>query len=63
MNGLLVVDQNGATPAYISCQEGQKGCLEVLAKHGADLNKPQKVCAGCKSVVWTVEMQLAQTQT
>ena len=31
--------QNGQTPAYTSCVNGNKDCLELLCKHKADLNK------------------------
>ena len=42
-DGRCAVLQDGATPAYICCQEGQKDCLELLIKHKADLNKATKV--------------------
>jgi len=42
-DGRCAIVQDGATPAYICCQKGQKDCLELLIEHKADLNKALKV--------------------
>ena len=42
-DGRCARTQDGLTPAFICCQNGQKECLELLIEHKADLNKARKV--------------------
>ena len=43
--------QNGGTPAYVAAQNGHVACIEVLGRHGADVNKATTVGVP-HSVVW-----------
>ena len=41
----LLYDQDGATPTYIAAQNGHVEALELLCKHGADVNKSKQASA------------------
>ena len=36
-------EQGGVTPTYVAAQNGHVACIEVLARHGADVNKAMRV--------------------
>ena len=38
-------EQDGITPTYIAAQMGHVKCIDVLVRHGADVNKATRVSA------------------
>ena len=37
--GVRIGAQDGATPTFTAAQEGHVECIEVLARHGADVDQ------------------------
>ena len=39
-------EQDGETPTYVAASNGHVECIEMLARHGADVNEADEVSAG-----------------